>query len=75
MEDSTMNNLNGVPNFGHGMPADGVVIAGVTDVGEAAVVEPTEVINPEETHEEEITESTNEDVLADESQEEEVNGE
>lgn len=32
MEESNVNNLNGVPNFGHGLPVDGVVEAGVTDV-------------------------------------------
>lgn len=32
MSESRVNNLNGVPNFGHGLPEDGVVIAGVTDI-------------------------------------------
>lgn len=32
MEDTNVNKLNGVPNFGHGLPADGVVQAGITDV-------------------------------------------
>ncbi len=32
METPNVNNLNGVANFGHGLPDNGVVIAGVTDV-------------------------------------------
>lgn len=32
-EQPNVNNLNGVPNFGHGLPQDGVVEAGVSDVG------------------------------------------
>jgi hypothetical protein len=39
MEESNVNNLNGVPNFGHGMPEDGVVAAGVTDVPQVAASE------------------------------------
>ena len=34
MEEPNVNNLNGVSNFGHGMPEDGVVIAGTTDVAQ-----------------------------------------
>lgn len=37
MEEPNVNRLNNIPNFGHGLPADGVVIAGLTDV---AQVEP-----------------------------------
>lgn len=37
-ETPNVNNLNGIPNFGHGMPADGEVVAGVTDVPQAEVV-------------------------------------
>jgi len=57
MTESSVNNLNGVPNFGHGFPE----------------VEPNgEVMSVEETsHEEETSQA---DVPADESQEEEVNG-
>lgn len=32
MEDSNVNNLNGIGNFGHGMPEDGIVQAGITDI-------------------------------------------
>ena len=32
MDEPNVNKLNGIPNFGHGLPPDGVVIAGVTDV-------------------------------------------
>ena len=40
MDETNVNKLNGVPNFGHGMPDDGVVIAGVTDVPQVEVVLP-----------------------------------
>lgn len=41
MDETNVNNINGIPNFGHGLPEDGIVIAGVTDVGEVApAVEP-----------------------------------
>lgn len=45
MDETNVNNLNGVPNFGHGLPDDGIVEAGITDVvGDATTVEaPTEV--------------------------------
>lgn len=42
MEESNVNNLNGVPNFGHGMPEDGVVMAGVTDVPQEVATEEVE---------------------------------
>lgn len=32
MDETSVNNLNGIPNFGHGLPEDGVVQAGITDV-------------------------------------------
>lgn len=32
IEETNVNNLNGIPNFGHGLPEDGIVIAGITDV-------------------------------------------
>lgn len=58
----TVNNLNGIPNFGHGMPEDGVVIAGVTDVPQTPMEDevPTEghVDMPEV--EDEPTETTEE---------------
>lgn len=37
MDETNVNNLNGIPNFGHGLPEDGIVVAGITDV-------PTEVV-------------------------------
>ena len=40
MNETNVNKLNGVPNFGHGMPDDGIVIAGVTDVPQVEVVLP-----------------------------------
>lgn len=55
MEETNVNNLNGIPNFGHGMPQDGVVVAGVTDVGtpevEVEVEVEEEVSTPEEVEE------------------------
>lgn len=54
MEIPNVNNLNGVPNFGHGLPEDGVVEAGVTDVLEEAAPEETkeaEVVLPENNEE------------------------
>lgn len=42
MEESNVNNLNGVPNFGHGLPEDGVVAAGVTDVPQEIATEEVE---------------------------------
>lgn len=38
-ETSNVNNLNGVPNFGHGMPEDGIVEAGITDIPLEEIVE------------------------------------
>lgn len=41
MDETNVNNLNSIPNFGHGLPEDGVVQAGITDIpGDI----PTEVI-------------------------------
>lgn len=65
MEDTNVNNLNGIPNFGHGMPDDGVVIAGVTDV-------PQLQVNLDEDHG--IQEEVQEDVPADEITAQEING-
>lgn len=31
---TNVNNLNGIPNFGHGLPEDGEVVAGVTDIAQ-----------------------------------------
>lgn len=45
MEESNVNKLNGVPNFGHGLPEDGVVIAGTTDIPQEVA---EESIEPEE---------------------------
>jgi hypothetical protein len=89
METPNVNNLNGIPNFGFGLPEDGIVIAGVTDVphtmfttsedsgedsGEDSDVVEPEVTNQENNNEKE-TESAEANVTNDESQEEEVNGE
>ena len=78
--ETTVNNLNGVPNFGHGLPEDGVVIAGVTDVPQnmqedisEEMVE-QEITNPTQNDEKESTESTDEDDTAVEGEKEEVNG-
>ena len=42
MDTPNVNNLNGIPNFGHGLPEDGVVIAGVTDVPQDVPMDETE---------------------------------
>lgn len=47
-----VNNLNGIPNFGHGLPEDGIVQAGITDVPHEEVEEETEVTPEEEPMEE-----------------------
>lgn len=47
-----VNNLNDIPNFGHGMPEDGIVQAGITDVSQATtegITIETEVIPEEST--------------------------
>lgn len=71
MEESNVNNLNGVPNFGHGMPEDGIVIAGVTDVPQP-LQELTEVNMDND--EKEIETPVEADVPADEVQAETDNG-
>lgn len=45
MDETNVNNLNGIPNFGHGLPEDGVVEAGITDVPQEETVE-EEVVTP-----------------------------
>lgn len=57
MEDTNVNNLNGVPNFGHGMPEDGVVVAGVTDIPQVLSVLTTNDMEDEK----EIVETVPED--------------
>lgn len=69
--ESSVNNLNGIPNFGHGMPEDGVVIAGVTDVPQPL----QDLTEPNMDNDEKEVESPVEtDVPADESQAETDNG-
>lgn len=63
MEEPNVNNLNGIPNFGHGLPEDGVVIAGVTDVPQESTIEiapevevvPSQEIETPEVQEVEVT--------------------
>lgn len=44
MDNTNVNNLNGVPNFGHGVVADAKVQAGITDVPSETVEEaPVEI--------------------------------
>lgn len=81
MELPNVNNLNSVPNFGHGLPADGIVKAGVTDVPQNMqedISEETveqEVTNPIEENEKETTEvAPDENVTDGEGEKEEVNG-
>lgn len=71
MEESNVNNLNGVPNFGFGMPEDGIVQAGVTDVPQPLQdLTETNMDNDEKENESPIET----DVSADESQAETDNG-
>lgn len=51
MEESNVNNLNGVPNFGHGIPEDGDVGVPASEVDE---------IVPEESEVEQLPEQPNE---------------
>lgn len=70
MDESNVNNLNGIPNFGFGMPADGVVQAGITDVPQ-----PLQDLSDNTMQNEEESESSTEtNVSSDESQEETDNG-
>lgn len=39
MDDTSVNNLNGIPNFGHGLPEDGIVQAGITDNSDEVIAE------------------------------------
>lgn len=43
---TNVNNLNGIPNFGHGIEEGEVVQAGITDIGapEVAEIEPVEEV-------------------------------
>ena len=72
METPNVNNLNGIPNFGYGLPADGIVIAGVTDVTKPL----PELTDNSMNYDEEVkTEPTVEaDVPAEESEAETNNG-
>lgn len=58
MEEPNVNKLNGVPNYGHGMPEDGVVVAGVTDIPQEEQIE----TQPEEEVTEEVTDQPEEEV-------------
>lgn len=69
MEETNVNNLNGIPNFGHGLPADGIVIAGVTDVPQVDTLDDLPSENMDENHEE-----GKEDVSQTEGAEEKDNG-
>lgn len=68
MSESSVNNLNGIPNFGHGLPVDGVVIAGVTDIPQ-----PLQDLS-DNTMNDETESNVEENVPANEVQEEEING-
>lgn len=63
-----MNKLNGIENFGHGLPEDGIVMAGITDVPQSMAAiysldEDPEVVAVEEEEIEEEEEMPTEEVI------------
>ncbi len=70
MEETNVNKLNGVPNYGHGLPGDGVVQAGITDYPQA--LKESNMSENEETNEGQ--ENVPEDVTENEVAEETDNG-
>jgi len=72
MEETNVNRLNGIPNFGHGLPENGEVIAGVTDIPQP--LQDLSASNMDNDEKENVEVDAEENVGSNEGEAEAVNG-